>query len=617
MFPFCTRIIMLHSLFQRFCRPLLSPTSAVPRTAQHAARRKPLQLEALEDRSLPSVGNFDPTFAQGGQLVVPTTGSAVATVESNGAVIVAQAKVTGALDATLQLSRYTPAGTLDPTFGTAGTVTETPGYLNILLRACAVQSDGKILVATADDAIGQNIFDPILTRFNADGSVDSTFQGRSAEDQAGVALPTLGLSTQMTVQPDNKILILDNSTSAESANPPVLFRLSANGSLDMIFGNGSGHVTVNGPNGASLAIAELALQPDGKILLSTITTGATPVDSLTRLNSDGSVDKSFGSNGNLPLNFLPSPANDTAPHLAVQADGKILLAESFAKSTGTGDAIDLARLTTAGALDPTFGSAGQVVTDLGSAIANTVIVAPSGEIYVGGDLPVTGGSAALVVAYTSNGSLDSNFGIAGAQSFNFANSPSTVTGLTVVGDTLMAVGSANNGADLGVARLALASPPPAAAKSNVPSLPLTAFNNIRSAVALGNGISLSVPQLLTVHAGHTLALRGPHAIQLHAAASGNPNVYIQLKGNHGQLTLGRLHGARVRRLGLARLALTGSVAALNSALAGLQFRAAPSYSGRAPLTVVLSGRLAGSGAETSAHANVLILVQRSAGTPVS
>lgn len=161
----------------------------------------------------------------------------------------------------------------------------------------------------------------------------------------------------VAIQPDGKVLMAGNFTQLNPnatgvVNRQGLVRLLPGGLLDPTFTNGLG----------VSAIATLALQPDGKMIVSHSGTA------LRRLNADGSVDPTFSVD-----------TDGTIRTLALQADGKILVGGAFAQVGGVASA-RLARLLPNGAVDPTINTAG---TTNGSIICLALV--PSGEIYVGGD----------------------------------------------------------------------------------------------------------------------------------------------------------------------------------------------------------------------------------------
>jgi uncharacterized delta-60 repeat protein len=148
----------------------------------------------------------------------------------------------------------------------------------------------------------------------------------------------------------------------------------------------------------------MAVQPDEKIVIvQNIITGIR----VRRLQQNGELDPSFSGDGE---GVYDHPSfRVRAGSVAIQTDGKIVLA-GFAETTPA--SFMLARLTHAGALDPTFDGDGWVTTDFAndSDVADGVLIQPDGKIIAGGWAIVDGDDDFAVARYLSNGALDNTFG---------------------------------------------------------------------------------------------------------------------------------------------------------------------------------------------------------------
>lgn len=182
----------------------------------------------------------------------------------------------------------------------------------------------------------------------------------------------------------------------------------APGTLDESFGNGGIVVTdFDGDNDEAKAIA---IQSDGKILVAGVAkiTNNNNDFALVRYNQDGSLDTSFGISGKVTTNF-GNLRIDVACAIALQSDGKIILAGY----TNEGDSafnFAIARYTSNGTLDDSFDSDGKLYTNITSNqndIAYSVAIQPDGKIVVVG---YTGTNADIaIVRYNENGTLDTGF----------------------------------------------------------------------------------------------------------------------------------------------------------------------------------------------------------------
>lgn len=183
------------------------------------------------------------------------------------------------------------------------------------------------------------------------------------------------------------------------------------GSLDAPFGVGGVRLVSFG-RGAEEAHA-IVLQPDGKSLVGGFADVAGGRKfALMRLDLTGALDPTFGSGGTIITTFAGS-SWDIIWGLVVQPDGKIVAAGGY-------DAFALARYNTDGSLDSTFGSNGTVRTAVGisQATAYSVALQADGKIVAGG-WSVQAGIPAVqftLIRYNSDGSLDPSFGSGGISS---------------------------------------------------------------------------------------------------------------------------------------------------------------------------------------------------------
>jgi uncharacterized delta-60 repeat protein len=176
---------------------------------------------------------------------------------------------------------------------------------------------------------------------------------------------------------------------------------------------------------------DVAVQPDGKIVAVGGRTQIGRIDVLlARFNPDGSLDPSFGVGGLVLTNVSNGSARANA--VRILADGKILVAgsrDAFILFVGQVHRILLARYDSSGNLDPTFGSGGTVLTDIGSGansdIARAIAIQPDGKIVAAGiaeEPPGQSPSFGVVARYEPDGALDPSFGAAG---FVLACSPNS------------------------------------------------------------------------------------------------------------------------------------------------------------------------------------------------
>jgi uncharacterized delta-60 repeat protein len=342
------------------------------------------------------------------------------------------------------------AGDLDPTFGTVGMVTTDISRSTDIANAVAVQADGKLVVVGQtyknNDFSGEDF---VVTRYNTDGTLDTTFGrgGKVRTDFPGLA----AVPSSVVIQSDGKIVV------AGGAFPLFTFlgnfelvRYNPNGSLDRSFGNG-GIVTTTFPEG-SYAF-DVALQPDGKIIAAgTVFVDFNPGDisdtdfALARYNSDGSLDTTFGNGGTLMTDFFGN--EDDAFSVLIQPDGKIVAVGSANNPASYYD-FAAVRYLSNGTIDTTFGVAGKVSTDFGDQNfdrARSAALQSDGRIVAAGfAISQNGGVQNFAVArYTSNGILDTTFSGDGKTQIDFGNCCQSATKLLLQSDgKIITVGGSN------------------------------------------------------------------------------------------------------------------------------------------------------------------------------
>jgi uncharacterized delta-60 repeat protein len=162
-----------------------------------------------------------------------------------------------------KLTRVNPDGSLDPAFNPGATLANNDGYLGgVDFKTLLVQPDGRIVVGGIfGKAAGLTRTN--LARFNADGSLDTTFAPAFASTD-DYNWNYLNGVTALALQPDNK-LIVGGAFGRVNDLPRIgLARLNADGSVDPAFFSG-----LDIPDAlASMDVHALALQPDGGILVS-------------------------------------------------------------------------------------------------------------------------------------------------------------------------------------------------------------------------------------------------------------------------------------------------------------------------------------------------------------
>jgi uncharacterized delta-60 repeat protein len=351
-------------------------------------------------------GSLDQSFGAGGVVLTNAmSGSVYAiAVQADGKILIGGA---GGSDKFMVI-RFNPNGTLDASFGEGGIVRTQifdENNSTAVVRSLLVQPDGKIVAAGAASYLLPsfiNVNHITVVRYNADGSLDASFDG---DGKATVLIGRGAFGEEAALQADGKIVVA--GWHIGDANDFAVVRFLANGATDASF-DGDGIVTTAFANTNSKAVAA-KIQADGKIVAAGYTQfGLAGSMVAARYQPDGALDETFGNQGRVILNVN---AADFASSVALQADGKIILAGTTQITSGGQTQFGMARLNANGALDASFGEGGKVTTRFGSsAVSYDAVVQPDGRILVAGEgNEINEARDIALVRYLPNGALDTSF----------------------------------------------------------------------------------------------------------------------------------------------------------------------------------------------------------------
>jgi uncharacterized delta-60 repeat protein len=305
-------------------------------------------------------GQMDPSYGNGGWVVVNINGSSggnALVLQSDGKIVLAgTGNGNGALN--FAAARLNPDGSLDASFGKSGVATVPIGP-EAIANAVSLQPDGKIVLGgmayTTHNAFA-------AARLNANGTIDTTFGTNGV-----TTLSPNAAAWGMVLQSDGKV-VLGGEQAYNNTEAYMAARLRSNGVLDASYGHG-GIVTV--PIGVKAYGDAIALQ-NGKVILAGSAWTNTSVAATVRLNTDGSLDQTYGSGG---ISTFPSWYGVNAA--TVDPAGRIVLGAVGATAI---------RLNPNGSADQSFGNGGTVTTSVGSNdAANGVAIDPNnGDVVLSG-----------------------------------------------------------------------------------------------------------------------------------------------------------------------------------------------------------------------------------------
>ncbi len=381
-------------------------------------------------------GSLDPSFATGGifrDSRLPTRISAYATlaIQPDGKIIEVGTSFgaltpNGTPTSMAVAFRLNSDGTLDTTYGKGGlaefAIPVAGSTTDLGIEAASLQADGKLVLGgTVSNNVVPGGSDArfAVARLNIDGTLDTSFGGTGT---VLTAVTLRGMTSDqafgLAIQPGGRIVLsgsagygrftvlpvppfpggpVSNVVLIEDTTSAVAIAFTPSGTPDASFGDPStpGELIVppvpSDPSALGFAsFRSVVAQPDGKLVLAVadqLTAGSAlgpTTDSLLRLDAGGKLDASFGVVGRATV---PSPVADQFGPLALQADGKIVVAGFIrfgAATNGTGE-FTASRFNADGTPDPTFHPSNGLTfpgDDLTTSIS--LAIGPGGDIVLAG-----------------------------------------------------------------------------------------------------------------------------------------------------------------------------------------------------------------------------------------
>jgi uncharacterized delta-60 repeat protein len=377
------------------------------------------------------------SFDNQGRTVLPIDGfvEKVASYPGGGAILATSLPKAG-------LYRLLPDGSLDPSFGV-------DGFVERHAMDFATQPDGKILVLNEG---GDS--DPVVTRLLSSGASDPSFgaNGEVEVDFGGYR----DVATSIAVGPGEKIVVSGSAKARPNGrrypNRPAMARLRADGSPDRSFG-GDGVATPRIPFPPP-SFGPVGVAPDGTIVAIIYVGFHANWARMVRIESDGSLDRSFGGGGYVRIGGLfraKPPLFPPLEEIDVLRDGRIMVGgevSQFGDRGSTSWGVVTRRLPS-GRRDRTYGGDGVVRTQFeGSFFPDGIVVRPDGAAVLGGHVIAQGrGSRLAIAGFEPNGQPDHRIGHGGRASVDFGENAFGHGIAIQPGGAVLAIGKINDGGD--------------------------------------------------------------------------------------------------------------------------------------------------------------------------
>jgi len=379
-------------------------------------------------------GTLDPKFGTDGTVTTLFTGAGSPVMLPVGAVqlasgdivVLSQFDFVGDVGTQIGLTRYTSAGKLDTTFGNKGSTITNFSSFTFDPFAFVLEPNGKILVAGF--VSGTNTFG--LAQFTANGVLDTTF----GTDGVATAVTGADFPNAFLLQPNGQILMGGfHDGGKKTPGALSLVRFNSNGAPDPTFGTAGVALVTPAPILGPQALAllsngdYLAVGENGDAVVGTVVE-LSPTGKLLSTVTAGTLAASSPLAG---LEPFPTIFESNGDYFVAQlaADGKFL------------HEVTVSRFTETGTLDTTFSST-KFGFGTGTDTPQALAVQSNGQVVVGAFIgnasPIFGGIARL----DTNGELDSTFGSGGTLTVD-----NNVTALLIDtnGDIVAIEGTGNDG----------------------------------------------------------------------------------------------------------------------------------------------------------------------------
>jgi uncharacterized delta-60 repeat protein len=344
--------------------------------------------------------------------VLAANGFFAMAIQSNGDIVGATASTSEAGTNFVQVARVEANGSLDGSFGSAGftattAIPFTPGDSSDAREiSMALQSNGAILVATS--------YSNLMARFTGSGQLDTSFGSGGIINLSNTGPGVTSGPTQIAVEKNGRILVASGSLAPSPlVQAGTISRYDANGSIDTTFGASgtaasvaSASALVLQSNGKIVVAGSLTSKVNTPPAVSDVGFG------VIVYNSNGMIEKTFGTGGVAVADFGTNAPLSGAFAIAIQSNGDLVAGGAAAQGAANASfnsAFGLARFTGAGVLDSSFGTGGLVTTTIVSGTSNVysyvdgLAIQSDGKIVAAGNTLVDqghgSGSGSYVARY--------------------------------------------------------------------------------------------------------------------------------------------------------------------------------------------------------------------------
>lgn len=402
-------------------------------------------------------GELDTSFGTGGIATIDVGSvldhvTAIA-IQPDGKILATGMTAVGGANLDFALVRLNLDGSPDDTFGSGGIQKTDFGNLFDIPLAIAVHEDGKIVVAgLTSPSLANNSRDVAVAQYLSSGLPDNDFDGDGKIIHAFSTRDDVA-STVLVVE-GGKIILAGSMEDSSGDSEFGVFRLDGTGAIDTNFATPDGGFLADFEGGSDLLFDGKVLEDGSLLFAGTTDRGATQTDfALLKVTAEGLPDGGFDGDGEAAADL--GSAFQVGGGLAVRDDGKAIV--SGGSGAGSVSEMAMTRFDANGLVDTDFAFSGFSTNPLDAVRSELAVHADlqsDGKILTTGISfdPADPGALADVIAvrFSSNGLLDTSFGVGGVTTISAAFSPvlanfgvASLIGTAVQGDGKLVVGASS------------------------------------------------------------------------------------------------------------------------------------------------------------------------------
>jgi uncharacterized delta-60 repeat protein len=301
-------------------------------------------------------------------------------VQPDGKILIVGSDYSSTNDGILFIKRLLPSGSVDNSFGINGVVKRSFAYKSLAIGASFLQNDGSIILAGNTWIPSTGKYGYVALKYTSSGLLDSSFGVNGLFEQNTEKINYT--ITNMRINTNGKILLSAyvRQGSIDNWSAGIVILLDSNGTLDRYIAFLD--------NNLRIRFSSIAIQLDNKIILGGYIeddSNGYKKMLITRYNADGNIDNSFGINGVFDSNI--SSANSFVTSINLLPNGKILVGGYGYNDNSNSNDFAILRLNSNGRIDNTFGTNGFTMTNFASTNndqMNDIALQPDGKIITVG-----------------------------------------------------------------------------------------------------------------------------------------------------------------------------------------------------------------------------------------